>query len=234
VSSDTLATVSQIVASTGVQINSIGVGHFPGNLCFDGTNVWVTNSNDGTVTEIVASTASVSGTFSVGSSSYTPIGICFDGTYIWTANKNVNNVSKILASNGSLINTYSVGSAPTAVCFDGTYIWTANASGSVTKLIASTGVVIGTYSVGVSSYRSAICSDGTYIWVTYENSNLVYQMLASSGAITNTFNVGSTPGISPEGVCYDGVVLPSVPSGPPSGNIWCANMGTGTVSKIPD
>ena len=45
-------TVSKIVAATGVVADTIGVGDGPYAVAFDGTHIWVTNTNDDTVSKI--------------------------------------------------------------------------------------------------------------------------------------------------------------------------------------
>ena len=69
------------------------VGNGPSGVAFDGTNIWVTNRFDGTVTRINAATAVVvGGPITVGDS---PVGVAFDGTNIWVTNDFDGTVSKI-------------------------------------------------------------------------------------------------------------------------------------------
>ena len=66
-------------------------------MAFDGTNIWVTDTNTpnaNTVTKLLASTGAVLGTYSVG---YGANGVVFDGSNIWVANGSSNTVSKIPA-----------------------------------------------------------------------------------------------------------------------------------------
>jgi len=56
-----------------------GVGNGPSGICFDGTNIWVTNRWDDTVTKLRASDGTNVGTYSVGNG---PNGLCFDGANI--------------------------------------------------------------------------------------------------------------------------------------------------------
>ena len=53
-------TVTEIDASTGAVVQTIGVGNAPEGISTDGTHVWVTNEDDDTVTEIDASTGVLS------------------------------------------------------------------------------------------------------------------------------------------------------------------------------
>jgi len=150
------------------------VGRYPTGICFDGTNIWVTNNGSGTVTKLRASDGTTLGTYEVGDN---PWAICFDGANIWVANGGSDNVTKLRASDGSTLGTYSVGSGPVGICFDGANIWVANQeANSVTKLRASDGSTLGTYSVG--SCPEGICFDGANIWVTNYESHTVTKLSA--------------------------------------------------------
>ena len=187
-------------------------GGNPDGVAFDGTNIWVANWNDDTVTKLLASSGAVVGTYPVGNS---PDGVAFDGTNIWVANSNYNNVTKLLASSGAVVGTYLVGNDPWWLAFDGTNIWVANnEDNTVSKLLASSGAVVGTYPVG--NGPTGVAFDGTDIWVTNGGDNTVSKLLASSGALVGTYAVGGYP----YAVAFDGT------------NIWVANIGSNTVTKL--
>jgi len=52
-------------------------------VAFDGTNIWVANGGNSTVTELQAGTGAVVATYTVGGA---PRGLAFDGTSMWIAN----------------------------------------------------------------------------------------------------------------------------------------------------
>ena len=79
----------------GAQTFPVGKG--PWVAAFDGTNIWISNRGDNTVSRIRPSDGTILGTYAVGSA---PTGILFDGTNIWAANLNSNNVTKLRASDG--------------------------------------------------------------------------------------------------------------------------------------
>jgi Leucine-rich repeat (LRR) protein len=83
--------VTKLRTSDGSVLGTYSVGTYPREICFDGTNIWITNES-GTVTKLRTSDGSVLATYSVGT---TPQGICFDGTNIWVTNKGNNNVTKL-------------------------------------------------------------------------------------------------------------------------------------------
>ncbi|MGA2735829.1 MAG: YncE family protein [Bryobacteraceae bacterium] len=193
------------------QSASFPVGEQPSGVAFDGSNIWVTNSDD-TITELLASTGAVLGTFSVG---IEPAGIAYDGANIWAANISGSNVIKLQAATGTVVGTFPVGSEPIGVAFDGANIWVANfGSNNVTELQAATGAVLGTFPVG--SNPIALAFDGANIWVANSGSNNVTELQAATGAVVGTFNVGSIP----RAVAFDGA------------NIWVTNNGSNTVSKL--
>ena len=182
-------------------------------LAFDGTNIWVANSQSTTVTELSASTGAVLGTYTVGTQ---PFGVAFDGANIWVTSGGNGTVTELSASTGAVVGTYPAGNLPLGVAFDGTNIWVVNQTtpGTVTKLLASTGAVVGTYTVGTTPY--GIAFDGSNIWVTNRGSGSVTELLASTGAVVGTYTVGT----SPYGVAFDGA------------NIWVTNSQSNTVTKL--
>jgi len=204
--------------NTSPAIHTYAAGFAPINDVFDGSNIWVSNTDSNTVTKLRASDGSILGTYAVGTY---PYGICFDGTNIWVANYNSNNVTELRASDGTILGTYPAGQHPMGICFDGTNIWITNASSSVTKLSASNGSILGTFAV--NNTFCSICCDGTNIWVTNALSNCVTKLRASDG-----YNLGSyTVGPKPYGICFDGT------------NIWVTNNGyddinNGSITKLND
>src|ERR1022692_3776530 len=62
---------------------SFPAGRAPWGIAFDGSNMWVTNTSDNTVTKLRASDGQSLGTFKTGDG---PTAVAFDGKNIWTAN----------------------------------------------------------------------------------------------------------------------------------------------------
>jgi streptogramin lyase len=194
----------------------ISVGNQPSWLASDGTNVWVTNYADSTVTKILASTGAVLGTYSTGASTH-PRGIVFDGTYLWTAN--TNGTLTQLNTSGSVVGTFTLnaGSAAWGITYDGTNIWVTDTGNStVIKVLA--GSVIGTYSVGTLPF--GVCFDGTNIWTANQSSQNITKLLASSGALIGTYTVGGSSATAPYDLVSDGI------------NIWVTDIGTDSIIKV--
>jgi hypothetical protein len=213
--------VTKLNASGGGYIGTYAVGsdidplpplggtyyHYcPYGICFDGANIWVTNSGNNTVSKLRASDGSLVGNYDVGES---PSGICFDGANIWVANPGSATVSKLRASDGSLVGTYGANGAR-GICFDGANIWVTNWGGdTVTRLEASDGSYVTTY--GVGQQPAGICFDGANIWVINQMSNSVTKLRVSDGfvSLAGNYYVASYP----TGICFDGA------------NVWVANDG---------
>ena len=119
--------VTQLDASTGVVIRTIGVGGSPSSISSDGSNVWVTNSTDATVTQISAVTGAVVRTIPVGAS---PSSVVSDGGFVWVANTADDTVTQLSASTGAVLRTLATGDAPSSIAVRGTEVWVGNAGSS--------------------------------------------------------------------------------------------------------
>src|SRR5689334_5863254 len=104
-------------------VQEFPVGNSPVNFTFDGTNIWVANSGDNTVTKLRASDGELEGTFPVGNY---PQSLAFDGSNIWSADLFGGTITKLRASDGSLLATFPGFTFPSAILFDGSSIWFCN------------------------------------------------------------------------------------------------------------
>jgi DNA-binding beta-propeller fold protein YncE len=59
---------------------------------YDGTNIWVANERDNTLTKLRASDGANLGTFATG---ITPHWLAFDGAHVWVTNNGGNTVSRL-------------------------------------------------------------------------------------------------------------------------------------------
>lgn len=206
-------------AATGQVVGPpIIVGHSPEGIWSDGSNVWVSNHDDNTVSMINATSKAVISTIPVGTG---PDGIMSDGTHVWIANLNSNSITELSAASGSPVATISDGSfnQPVAVSSDGTDVWVANEGGnSVSKLDIATATVTDSIALGTSP--DGIYSDGQFVWVAGMgfSPGAVFELDATSGNILNTIPVGGNFLIG--GITSDG------------NNIWVTNDLDNTVSEI--
>ena len=147
----------------------------------------------------------------------TPTNLLFDGANIWASNSNTSAgvLTKVRASDGTILGTYSVGMGPYGMAFDGTLVWVANyASGDLSTVNVATGAT--TLSIPLSGCVADFLGyDGSHIWANCLFSGTV-QKLAIHGNLLNTIPTGTSPGA----FAFDGT------------NIWVANSGSNTVSRI--
>jgi len=96
----------------------------PVSPIFDGTNIWVPNSLDNTVTVVRASTGAVLATLS-GNGLNGPNQAAFDGQRILVTNQFGNSVSLWKAADLTPLGSFATGagSAPSGVCSDGINFW---------------------------------------------------------------------------------------------------------------
>jgi hypothetical protein len=196
------------------------VGATPLLLASDGSDLWVANFTDSSVSRVRAS----------------------DGRLLetWTG---VTNASGVLAEMGRIFvtnqisspgNLYRIdpsqppgevavvandlGANPLGLAFDGARIWTANAGPGSVSIVTPGATIpwsVTTVTAGFSSPHGAVF-DGTNVWVTDYVANKVLK-LASSGAILQTVTVGPGPSFP----VFDGV------------NIWVPlNNGAPSVAVI--
>jgi len=118
----TTNSVTRVAVKDTTQTLSIPVGNGPFDLACcptDASKIYVTNTNDNTVSVLSGGTNTVITTIAVGTS---PRGVTFspDGTKAYVANSGSNTVSIINTSTNSVSTTINVGTNPTAV---GTTPW---------------------------------------------------------------------------------------------------------------
>jgi hypothetical protein len=239
-SSSTVGSVGQVVkvdAATGGKnaFTKVTVGSSPEGMAFDGAYIWVANFGSNSVTQILASTATVVNTFALGSTCPTPEGMAFDGTYVWVVCHENNNVVA-LTSSGTIEYNVTVGAFPTLIAYDGEttqtngpFLWVTNSSsGTVSKIALgtcspTTKACAAPLSYGVGTTPNGVVFDGTYIWVANGGDNTVTRLLQSNPTVMATYPP-SGQGLAlsdPYFMAFDGA------------NIWISNnTGTGILSKF--
>jgi YVTN family beta-propeller protein len=208
--------VLNAVTGAPTSFSPVTVGKIPDGIAYDGTNMWVANWIDNTVTEINASTGAIVNTIAVGTN---PDCVTFDGAKntIWVGDYYDGKVDAIDASSGSVVDTVTAGNSGDVglnfMTFDGTNIWTANADEStVSRIKASTGAAS---TISVAGSPAGIAFDGANVW-TANQSGTLSVINPATMAIVNTINV---PG-GPYGIAFDGI------------NMWVTQYSGGTVSEI--
>ena len=199
--------------SPTVQIFPLPTGVLPGEIAFDGENIWVTDFFFSTVVKFRASDGVVLGRYS---GVYEPLRIASNGTSVWAATE-LGDLYKVRTSDGVVEATIDLGTSPLGqVLFDGNNIWVASwgLGNGLFKIQPSDGTILGTYTVGKSPFGLAF--DGGNIWVTNSADDTVSKVRASDGQVLFTVPAGP----SPWGIVYDGE------------GVWVANSNAGTLTHL--
>jgi YVTN family beta-propeller protein len=109
---------------SGAIIQTVMVGMGPFFPAFDGTNIWVPNRDDNSVSVVRAATGAVLATLT-GNGLNTPTQAAFDGQRILITNNFGDSVSLWKAADLTPIGSFSTGTgtAPSRACSDGTSFW---------------------------------------------------------------------------------------------------------------
>ena len=201
-------------------INTINVGIGPLGISSDGTNVWVSNYADTTVSKILASTHTVTATITVGNA---PAGVSSDGTNAWVCNFIVGplSVSKINTSTNGVTMVGSVDfiNGTYALASDGTYVWIVNsdANSYLYRLTISDSSVT-SFNIGSSyTFLKGVTYDNTYVYVAVGVETYILRFLKSN------ISAGFTSlSISP-------AVATGISCDPNGGYIWVSNTSNNVL-----
>jgi Collagen triple helix repeat (20 copies) len=205
---------------------STPVGNNPFGVGFDGSHIWVSNRTDSTITEVMAATGAVVGTYAGGSTNYNLM--AFDGTYLWATGTTTSaggNLTKIDPSSTTPVTTTSyplepatTNPYPFGIAWDGTQLWVADSNtGTVLTVNPSNGQVTPIGTANPFNVPKCVAFDGASIWVTNSYAGTVTKF---AGTISQTtVEVGGAP----FGIACDGSYM------------WVSNtgaVGTARLSKI--
>jgi len=176
-----LSTVVTTLAGTVDNGSANGTGtsasfNYPSGITTDGTNLYVADSSNHLIRQIVISTGAVTtvaGTGSSGSANGTgtsasfnfPYGITTDGTNLYVADQSNHLIRQIVISTGAVTTLAGTGSS-------------GSANGTGTS----------------SSFNSpfGITTDGTNLYVADSSNHLIRQIVISTGAVTTLAGTGSS------------------------------------------
>jgi hypothetical protein len=190
------------------------VGDFPQLVEFDGTDLWVANTNSGSVTRIRPGDGKVLDTWTGATGAVAPIAAM--GRIFITGNTNPGRLYMIDPTQPAGVVTTltsSLGTNANGIAFDGLRIWTANFSGSV-SIVSLNPTTVTTVSTGFINLNGVLY-DGSHIWVTDVTSNAIAKLNAD-GSIAQSINLESSPVYA----VFDGT------------NIWVPNLGSSSVSVV--
>jgi hypothetical protein len=204
----TLALTGNVSTFAGIPPNVDGIGtaakfQYPYGVTSDGTNLYVADSNNHSIRQIVIATGEVTtlaGTGSVGytdgtgtaAAFYSPTGITNDGTNLYVADGNSHTIRQIVI-----------------------------ATGVVTTLAGTAGTTGSTDATGAAASfnsPSGITTDGTNLYVVDRNNQIIRQVVIATGVVTTLAGTAGTTGSTddtgtaalfnyPRGITTDGTNL---------------------------
>ncbi|BBX04840.1 hypothetical protein BST36_08775 [Mycolicibacterium moriokaense] len=187
-------------------VDTIDVGDTPFGVAVspDSNTVYVTNSEDDTVSVIDAATNTVTATIGVGDQ---PLGIVVtpDGATVYVANASGETVSVIDTASNTVTATVDIGASAVqmAVSADGTRVYVSNASeDSVTVIDTATNTVVATFITGDNPAGLAVSSDGSTLYVANNFVGTVSVIDTVTGSTIDVIDVGDVPislALSPDG-----------------------------------
>ena len=136
----------------------------PLGALYDGANVWVTDSDAGTLLKL-DSAGAILQTVTVGVDSDSP---AFDGTNIWVPNFTSSSVSVVRASTGAVLQTLTGNGldGPSVASFDGERVLVTNPIPNTVSLWKAADLTPrGSFGTGSSTQPRGACSDGVNFWI---------------------------------------------------------------------
>jgi YVTN family beta-propeller protein len=164
--------LTRIDVTTNKAVQTVSVGRNPDGVAAADDVVWVTNTDDGTVTRIEDATQDgPSKTVRVGAE---PEGIALGERYVWVANSADATVTRIDRRTATVVGApIPVGLTPIGVWVGKTGVWVANSgSRTVTLIDPSTARVVGD-PIPVGRNARAVAEGLGYLWVSNTNDDTV-------------------------------------------------------------
>ncbi len=201
---------------------TISVGSEPYGVAFspDGTNLMVSNSEDGTVSAIDVVESQVSQTL-VDFSYPWDIAVSADSTSFFVTEGTAGNLKQILFEDFSLVQEVSTGATPTAVAMSpyGDEAFVVN-SGSQTISVVNLedGIVSNEIAIGGIAYETALDPFGEYAYFSLPAQNAIVPVSFTDHSVLDPIPVGAAPlgmAIAPDGL-----------------TLFVCNSGDNTVSAV--
>lgn len=197
---------------TAALIGQASVGARPGQIAFGAEALWITHTEEGTVSRIDPSTKRVVQEIVVGTG---PTGVAFGEGAVWVANSQDRTVSRINPDTNSVVKTIVVGNGPTGVAVGEGAVWVANSlDDTVARIDAASGEVVATIPVG-GTPAAVVVAQGA-VWVAESTSGRVSRVDPDSNEVVGSIAVGNGPR----------AIVASRDS------VWVANSLDGTVSRL--
>ncbi len=189
---------------------TVQIGAGAGAVAVDGPDVWVTNTLDGTVSRVSATTDTVVQTVGVGSE---PSGLAIGDGGVWVADSAGNSLSEVDPTTGKVANE-PLATDPFGVAVGDGSVWVTNpGSDEVTRIAAVGGPPV---EISVGSGPTAIIFAFGSVWVANGLDSTVSRIDPATDSVNATIAVGDGP---------DALTVAS-------GSLWVADRLSSTLSRI--
>lgn len=203
--------LAAIDSETNRLVANVEVGAGPTSVAAAGEAVWVTNTDDHSVSRVDLRTNTQRQTVRVGGG---PGAVAVGAGAVWVANGLDGTVSRIDQKTNTEVDSTPVGNTPTAIAFGEGAVWVANADDrTVSKLDPASGNVLQV--IPVDAPARGIAVGGGAVWLTDPVGSALVRLDARTHAVTRV-PVGS----GPTALAFGG------------GAVWLANNLDGTVSRV--
>ena len=193
-------------------VSAIPARSAPADVAVGADAVWVTNTNDNTVTRINPAHNTIQQTIRVGAG---PTGVAVGGGAVWVANGLDGTVSRINPDTDQVVDTVWTGNGPSGVAYGEGAVWVTNSlDGTVTRIDPDAAETRTTFPAVIGA--AAVAVDFDRIWIASPPTASVVELDPRSGQVLKRIPVGDEPSAIAVG-----------------GNaVWVANRADGTVSRI--
>lgn len=190
----------------------LSLGARPNQIAAGAGALWVTNSEDGTVSRVDPQTRSVVQRITVGND---PTGIAVGAGAVWVANSGGRTLARINPATDTVVKDIEVGNGPTGVAVTAAGVWVTNSlDDTVARIDPQSSDVNDLTPVGGTP--TALVAGFGSVWVTNATDGTISRIDPSSGRVTGTFRVGN----GPRGIAVSGK------------DVWVSNGLDGTVARL--
>jgi YVTN family beta-propeller protein len=209
INANAVAVIDPAHASLTAQVPT---GTSPSQIASGAGAVWVSNTDDGTVSRVDPKTHTVRQTITVGGG---PGAIAVGDGGVWVVNSLSGTLSRIDPTINRVVKTVALGNGPSGVCTSAGSIWVANSDDrTVWRIDPRTDRR--TKSIPVDDAPTQLACGGGAVWASSESSGSVNEIDALNGDVVQDLTAGS----GASGLAYG------------AGALWVANTLDGTITRI--
>ena len=162
----------------------------------DGEDLWVTNSNDATVSRVHGDDGRLLETWT-GASIPFAVTVALGRVLVtgFTSPGQLYRIDPTQAAGAVTVVASTLGDKPQGIAFDGLFFWTANFNGTVSRITPSAGTFWPVVTTPGFGSVMGVLYDGANIWVTDHSAGTLLKLDGTAGVL-QTVTLGGEPGLS--------------------------------------